>query len=103
MALFTLGVFLEFLMNPGILGPSESLVKLYYLTVGPQVSLLGTGVVLLVSPRWGRRLLSVVAGLSVLLVILGTFSPIDISQAMESFQSSVVLESMPRPIHFRGQ
>jgi hypothetical protein len=90
MTLFTLGAFLEFLMNPGILGPSESLVKLYYLTIGPQVSLLGTGVVLLISPKWGRRLVFTIAGLSVVLAILGTLFPIDISQAMDGFQSSVV-------------
>ncbi len=90
MTLFTLGAALEFVMNPGIVGPSESLVKLYYLTVGPQVSLLGTGVLLLVSPSWGRRVLSIVVLLSALIVILGSILPIDISQAIVSFQSSVV-------------
>lgn len=90
MALFTLGAALEFLMNPGILGPSESLIKLYYLTVGPQVSLLGTGVLLLISQRWGRPVLYIVVVISVLLLILGIVSPIDISQAIASFQTSVV-------------
>jgi hypothetical protein len=90
MALFTLGAALEFLMNPGILGPSESLIKLYYLTVGPQVSLLGTGVLLLISQRWGRPVLYVVVVISVLLLILGIVSPLDISQVIASFQTSVV-------------
>lgn len=90
MALFTLGAFLEFVMNPGVLGPSESLVKLYYLTVGPQVSLLGTGVLLLISPRWGRRVLSVIVTFSALLLVLGSVAQIDISYALQSFQSSVV-------------
>jgi hypothetical protein len=90
MALFTLGAFLEFLMNPGIVGPNEFSVKLYYLTVGPQVSLLGTGVLLLVSPKWGRRILTVIIALSAILVIFGSVVPIDISQAMRGFQTSVV-------------
>jgi hypothetical protein len=90
MALFTLGAALEFLMNPGILGPSESLVKLYYLTVGPQVSLLGTGVLLLISQRLGRPVLYIVVVLSLLLAVIGIITPIDISQALPSFQLSVV-------------
>lgn len=90
MTLFTLGALLEFLMNPGIFGPSELAVKLYYLTVGPQVSLLGTGVLLLISPKWGRRALSVIVVLSALLVIMGSVLSLDISKAVESFQTSVV-------------
>lgn len=90
MALFTLGAALEFLMNPGIVGPNEFSVKLYYLTVGPQVSLLGTGVLLLVSPKWGRRILTVIVALSAVLVIYGSVVPVDISRAMQAFQNSVV-------------
>jgi len=90
MALFALGAFLEFLMNPGVVGPSESLMKLYYLTVGPQVSLLGTGVLLLMSPRWGRRFLVVTLAFSTLLVTMGSVAPIDVSQATAGFQRSVV-------------
>jgi len=77
-------------MNPGILGPTEYLVKLYYLTVGPQVSLLGTGVLLLISQRLGRPVLYIIVVLSLLLAVIGIITPIDISQALPSFQSSVV-------------
>jgi uncharacterized membrane protein len=90
MALFTLGAGLEFAMNPGVLGPSEFLVRLYYLTIGPQVSLLGTGVLLLMSPKWGRRTLWVVVALSVVSFVWGSLIPIDISAAEKSFQLSVV-------------
>ena len=90
MVLFTLGALLEFLMNPGIVGPSVVTIKMYYLTVGPQVSLLGTGVVLLISPKWGRRALAVVVVLSAILIVLGSMVSIDVSQVVESFQSSVV-------------
>jgi len=90
MTLFTLGAALEFLMNPGILGPSEQLMKLYYLSVGPQVSLLGTGVLLLISQRWGRPALYIIVVISALLLILGIVSHVDISQAIKSFQTSVV-------------
>jgi len=104
MALFSLGALLEFSMNPGVLGPSEFLVKIYYLTVGPQISLLGTGVLLLMSPKWGRRALSVIVALSAILVVWGTIVPIDVSQAEKSFQSSVVFginaaaHSFPSPV-----
>ena len=90
MTLFTLGAFLEFAMNPGIVGPSESLIKIYYLTVGPQVSLLGTGMLLLMSPKWGRAVLYVVVVLSFILIVLGWVVPIDVWMAMEGFRSSVV-------------
>jgi hypothetical protein len=90
MTLFTLGALLEFAMNPDILGPSEFLIKIYYLTVGPQVSLLGTGVLLLVSRKWGRRALYVVVGLSVVLILWGSMVPINVSMAAEGFLSSVV-------------
>jgi hypothetical protein len=90
MVLFTLGALLEFLMNPGIIGPSVVTIKMYYLTVGPQVSLLGTGVVLLMFPKWGRRALAIVIALSAILIGLGAMASIDVSQVAASFQSSVV-------------
>jgi len=94
MGLFTLGALLEFLMNPGIVGPSVVIIKMYYLIVGPQVSLLGTGVVLLMSPKWGRRALAVVVVLSAILIVLGAMVSIDVSQVVASFQSSVVFGIM---------
>jgi len=90
MLLFTLGALLEFLMNPGVVGPSVVTIKMYYLTVGPQVSLLGTGVVLLMSPKWGRRALAIVVALSAILIGLGAIVSIDVTQVAASFQSSVV-------------
>jgi len=91
MSLFTLGAALEFLMNPVIMGPSETMVKIYYLSVAPQVSLLGTGVLLLISAKWGRRVLPVIVALSVLLIIVGGVTPIDLSDALDAFRLSVVL------------
>lgn len=82
---------MEFSMNPGIVGSNELLVKLYYVTVGPQVSLLGTGVLILLSQKWGQRALPVLAALSASLFVLTFMAPIDLFDAMGSFQSSVVL------------
>ena len=90
MVLFTLGALLEFLMNPGVVGPNLVTIKMYYLTVGPQVSLLGTGVVLLMSPKWGRRALAVVVALSAILIALGIIATVDVTQIAGSFQSYVV-------------
>jgi len=104
MSLFALGAFLEFIMNPSIVGPNELLIKMYYLTVGPQVSLLGTGVLLLISSRWGIRVLCIVVAMSALLLLLGALVPIDISDAIKGFQSSVVFgvrdaaRSFARPV-----
>jgi len=47
-------------------------------------------VLLLISPRWGRRVLYAIVALSATLLILGNVVQIDISYASESFQSSVV-------------
>lgn len=91
-------------MNPDVIGPNEFFVKLYYLTVAPQVSLLGTGVLLLLSPKWGRRILPGIVALNVALIVVGTLAEIELSGAMESFQSSVVFgirdaaRSFPRPV-----
>jgi len=106
MVLFTLGAFLEFLMNPGVVGPSLVTIKMYYLAVGPQVSLLGTGVVLLMSPKWGRRALALVVALSAILIALGAIVSIDVTQIATSFQSSVVFgivaldQSFPPSVRF---
>lgn len=78
-------------MNPGIVGPNELLVRLYYVTVGPQVSLLGTGVLVLLSQKWGQRALPVLVALSASLFVLTLMAPIDLSDALGGFQSSVVL------------
>lgn len=77
MSLFALGAFLEFLMSSVVVtGP---LFDFYYLIIGPQVGLLGAGVVYLLRPRLGKYVLYVVVALSASLIISVLLSPINIS------------------------
>ncbi len=82
MALYALGAFMEFTMSYA--GVSASLFKVYYLSVGPQVGLLGSGVIYLLSPRLGGYALAVVALLSIALVAIGSVASIDLSGAQSA-------------------
>jgi hypothetical protein len=74
LALYSLTAFMEFLANPDILGPSLSLIRVYYSGTGPMVGLLGAGVLcLLASRRWSDAYLWLVLVLSAV-VVLSTFS-----------------------------
>ncbi len=90
MALYALGAFMEFTMSYA--GVSTLLFKAYYLSVGPQVGLLGSGVIYLLSPRLGRYALGVVAVLSIALVAIGSVANIDLSGAQSASSSSVMSE-----------
>src|SRR3970040_464069 len=83
MSLFTVGVFVEFAMSTEFIGASALFFKLYYLSIGPQVGLLGAGVLYLLSPKWGRISLYSVVGLSAALLAMGSTAPVDLS-AVES-------------------
>ena len=77
MSLFALGAFLEFVMSSvAVTGP---LFDLYYLSIGPPVGLLGSGVVFLLRPRLGKYVLYAIAGLSALLLASVIVWPADIS------------------------
>jgi len=99
MSLFCLGAFLEFVMSSVLVtGP---LFDLYYLSIGPQVGLLGAGVVYLLRPRFGKYVLYAVILLSASLLVSVLVWPVDISGLVAGvpgpamtyqqwFQSSVV-------------
>jgi vacuolar-type H+-ATPase subunit I/STV1 len=99
MSLFALGAFLEFVMSlVTVTGP---LFDLYYVLIGPQVGLLGAGVVYLLKPRLGKVVLYMVAALSVCLVLAVLAWPVDLTGLVtstsgpeitiqQSFRSSVV-------------
>jgi len=77
MSLFALGAFLEFVMSfVTVTGP---LFDLYYLSIGPQVGLLGAGVVYLLKPRFGRYVLYAVVALVAGLTLSVLAWPVDIS------------------------
>lgn len=80
LALYSLTALMEYLANPDILGPSLSLIKLYYSATGPMVGLLGAGVLyLLASRRLSDVYLAAVLVLSAI-VVVSTFS-VQISSA----------------------
>ena len=97
MVLFCLGAFVEFIMSlTTVTGP---LFDLYYVLIGPEVGLLGAGVLYLVRPRVGRFLLSSVAVLSAVLLVAVLVWPVNLSGLattfpattyQQEFQSSVV-------------
>jgi hypothetical protein len=99
MSLFALGALLEFVMSSvNVTGP---LFDLYYISIGPEVGLLGAGVVFLLRPRFGKYVLFAVLGLSVALLASVFIWPVDISGVVTGvpgpamtyqqwFQSSVV-------------
>lgn len=77
MFLFAFGAFLEFVMSfVQVTGP---LFDLYYVSIGPQVGLLGTGVVYLLRPRLGKYVLYAVIVLSACLVASVLIWPVDLS------------------------
>jgi len=77
MSLFAAGAFLEFVMSwMPVTGP---LFDLYYVLVGPQVGLLGAGVVYLLRPRLGRYVLYAVLALSACMVASVLVWPVDLS------------------------
>jgi hypothetical protein len=99
MALFALGAFLEFVMSS--VNVTGQLFDLYYISIGPEVGLLGAGVVYLLRPRFGRYILYAVLVLSVALLASVFIWPVDISGVVTGvpgpvmtyqqwFQSSVV-------------
>jgi hypothetical protein len=77
MALFATGAYLEFLMS--VIPVSGPLFDVYYLSIGPQVGLLGAGVVYLLRPRFGRYVLYTVLILVVALLGAVLVWPVDIS------------------------
>ncbi len=89
MSLFTVGVLVEFAMSTEFIGISSLFFKIYYLSIGPQVGLLGAGVLYLLSPKWGRISLYAVVGLSTVLLATGVTAEIDLSTFQASFQKSV--------------
>jgi len=99
MSLFALGAFLEFVMS-GV-NVNAPLFDFYYVIIGPQVGLLGAGVVYLLRPRLGKYVLYFVALLSASLIVSVLLSPTNITGLVAGtptpletyqqwFQSSVV-------------
>lgn len=87
MALYAISAFMEFLANPEILGPSIPLIKVYYVSAGPLVGLLGAGVLfLLVKRKFANIYLGAVTVLAVALlggVMLASFDQTKIDTSFQ--------------------
>lgn len=87
MLFYAITAFMEFLMNPDILGPSVIAFKVYYILAAPLVGLLGAGVVyLLASKRKADVFLAIIGVLCVALLITGTITPLDEAVIVEAFE-----------------
>ena len=90
LALYSLTAFMEYLANPDVLGPSLSLIKLYYSGTGPMVGLLGAGVLyLLVSKRWSDIYLAVVLVLSAIVVLSTVSAQIPSAEIQSAFNAGL--------------
>lgn len=90
MALYAISAFAEFLANPDMLGPSIPLIKVYYVSAGPLVGLLGAGVLyLLVKRKFANIYLGAVVVLAI--ALLGAVALADFNQGKidESFQKGL--------------
>jgi hypothetical protein len=87
MLFYAITAFMEFLMNPDILGPSVIAFKVYYILAAPLVGLLGAGVVyLLASKRKADIFLGIIGVFCVALLITGVMAPLDEAVIVEAFE-----------------
>ena len=90
MLFYAITAFMEFLMNPDILGPSVIAFKVYYILAAPLVGLLGAGVVyLLASKSKADIFLAIIGVLCVALLITGVITPLDEAIIIEAFEGSL--------------
>ena len=87
LGLYSLTALMEYLGNSDVLGPSPTLIRIYYAGTGPMVGLLGAGVLyLLTSKRWRKGYLAFVLILSVIVTLstsVAQISSVDISEAFK--------------------
>ena len=87
MLFYSITAFMEFLMNPNILGPSVIAFKVYYILTAPLVALLGAGVFnLLASKRKTDIFLFITGVLCGALFITGVITPLDEAIIVEAFE-----------------
>jgi len=87
MALFAIAALTEYLANPDVMGPSGTLIKIYYVSAAPLVGLLGSGVLyLLVRRKIAHIYLSIVIILALVLLFGGVSTDLSEEAITEAFQ-----------------
>jgi hypothetical protein len=90
LALYSLTAFMEYLANPDVVGPSLSLIKLYYSGTGPMVGLLGAGVLyLLTSKRLSDIYLALVLALTAVVVLFTVSAQIPSPEIQSAFDAGL--------------
>ena len=90
MALFAIAAFTEYLANPDVMGPSETLIKIYYVSAAPLVGLLGSGVLyLLVRRKIANIYLGIVVILAMVLLFGGISTDLSEEAITEAFQQNL--------------
>ncbi len=87
--LYAIAAFMEFLMNPDMLGATAPTFQLYYLISAPLVGFLGAGVVYLLTKRVGHVFFIFVLALSVALIISSFVFPINEGQIASAFSGEL--------------
>ncbi len=87
MALFAIAALMEYLANPEVMGPSGTLIKIYYISAAPLVGLLGAGVLyLLVRRKIAHIYLGIVIILASVLLFGGLSANLSEEAISEAFQ-----------------
>jgi len=87
MLFYAITAFIEFLMNPEILGSNVIAFKVYYILASPLVGLLGAGVLyLLASKRKADIFLTIIGILCLGLLVTGIITPLDDDVIVEAFK-----------------
>jgi len=90
LALYSLSAFIEYLANPDVIGPSLTLIKVYYASPGPMVGFLGAGVLyLLVSRRWSDAYLAFVLVLTAIVVLSSSSAQISSADISSAFSAGL--------------
>ena len=90
MAFYAISAFMEFLMNPDVMGANLSLFRVYYVLAAPLVGLLGAGVVYLLAKRGVARLfLGFVVVFSLALVATGLTASLNASTFVSGFSGGL--------------
>lgn len=92
LALFGIAALMEYLANPDVIGPSSTLIKIYYISAAPLVGLLGAGVLfLLVRRKLANIYLGLVIILASILLLGGLSTDLNEDTISNAFQEGLTI------------